>query len=84
MNFMNVPFENRLDTNPYVHYLQEGDLSFKNENELILKHLHELPTDFMEMTLFDIDGLGCVYTFSHIIELENGEYPTKAAVYKKI
>ncbi|MBO1512071.1 hypothetical protein [Metabacillus bambusae] len=84
MKFVNIPIENRLDTNPFVHYLQEGDLYYKSENELILKHLHELPQDFMEMTLFDIDGYGCVYSFSHITDLEVGEIETKVAVFKKI
>ncbi|MGM7722437.1 hypothetical protein [Metabacillus sp. Hm71] len=84
MKFVNIPSEHLLETNPFVHYLQEGDLLHSSENELILKHLHELPVDFMEMTLFDIDGYGCVYSFSHITDLQLGEIETKAAVFKKI
>jgi hypothetical protein len=84
MKFVNIPLENRLETNPFLHYLQEGDLVCKTENEIILKHLHELPQDFMEMTLFDIDGVGCVYTFSHITDYQVGDMNTKAAVFKKI
>jgi hypothetical protein len=84
MKNVNISLENRLETNPFVHYLQEGDLLYKSENELILKHLHELPQDFMEMTLFDIDGCGCVYGFSHITNYQLGEIQIKAAIYKKI
>lgn len=84
MKIVNISLENRLETNPFVHYLQEGDLLYKTENELILKHLHELPQDFMEMTLFDIDGCGCVYAFSHITDHQIGDIYTKAAIYKKI
>ncbi len=84
MNYFNIPIENRLETNPFVHYLQEGDLQLKSENEIILKHLHELPQDFMEMTLFDIDGCGCVYTFSHITNDYLGEISIQTAVFKKL
>lgn len=84
MNYFNVPLENLLETNPFVHYLQEGDLQYTSESEIILKHLHELPHDFMEMTLFDIDGCGCVYTFSHITNHQQGQMTTQAAVFKKI
>lgn len=84
MKIVNISLENRLETNPFVHYLQEGDLLYKTENELILKHLHELPQDFMEMTLFDIDGCGCVYSFSHITDHQIEDIYTKAAIYKKI
>lgn len=83
MNIDNMACENRLETNPYVHYLQEGDLLCKSKNELILKHLHELPHDFMEMTLFDVVGNGDIYTFSHISDLEGGGIQSKVAVYKK-
>lgn len=79
-----MPLEKRLETNPFVHYLQKGDLKFLTENEIILKHLHELPQDFMEMTLFDIDGYGCVYAFSHITNHEAGGITTQAAVFRKI
>ncbi|WP_226666546.1 hypothetical protein [Metabacillus litoralis] len=84
MKFYNIPLESRIETNPFVHYLQEGDLVIKSENEIILKHLHELPQDFMEMTLFDLDGLGCVYGFSHIVNAGAGEMSSIAAVFKKI
>lgn len=84
MNFYNIPLEKRLETNPFVHYLQEGDLLFHSENEILLKHLHELPQDFMEMTLFDIDGYGCVYKFSHITNYQAGEITSEAAIFKKI
>ncbi|MGQ4668419.1 hypothetical protein ACUIJN_21830 [Metabacillus halosaccharovorans] len=84
MNYFNIPSENLLETNPFVHYLQKGDLFYTSENEIILKHLHELPQDFMEMTLFDIDGCGCVYTFSHITNHNQGEMAIQAAVFKKV
>ncbi|MDQ0230037.1 hypothetical protein [Metabacillus malikii] len=84
MKFIHVPFENLLDTNPYVHYLQEGDLLKKSNKEIILKHLHELPRDFMEMTLFDIDGCGSIYTFSHIITEKSDGAETISAIFKKL
>ncbi|PMC39143.1 hypothetical protein CJ195_04175 [Bacillus sp. UMB0899] len=84
MNYFNTPYENLLETNPFVHYLQEGDLQYTTENEIILKHLHELPQDFMEMTLFDIDGCGCVYTFSHITQQTQGDITIQTAVFKKL
>jgi|GEM_PF-5866729 len=84
MNYFNIPLENLLETNPFVHYLQVGDLQHTSESEIILKHLHDLPNDFMEMTLFDIDGCGCVYTFSHITEHIEGKMAIQAAVFKKL
>ena len=84
MKNVNIAFDNRLETNPFIHYLQDGDLLYKTDNELILKHLHELPHDFMDMTLFNIDGDGCVYTFSHITDHYVGEIKMKAAIFKKL
>ncbi|WP_273123152.1 hypothetical protein [Bacillus weihaiensis] len=82
MNHQETPIENRIETNPFVHYLQNKNVIIKSNTELILKHLHNLPKDFMEMTLFDIDGCGSVFHFSHITNSEDVE--GKAAVYKKL